>query len=783
MPRTFIPSVSSSAPGIEKLRLKFANDRLRIELDYLFSKRDGLSRSIPLDEGQLEGLVSPEDFSTMANFLSSTFQRTFDQAKHRQLRKLNRLRATSEQAARDKLWPDPAFRDSLIVNTTEAQFEESEKDILALGPKFVLTPSNIPVSTFVAGIQCGISSGSIDQRAREEIIVANSAAIIRNNARLCKPNLSSNHLKAVKTVRTKIHDQNLVLRPADKGSKTVIMTKPAYHQKMLLHFDDATIYSKQRVNCNPSLRCHNAAAPILKNLVTNELISAETAKFLLPSVQRSRVAKPYGLVKVHKEDYPLRIIVPMSGTTLYNISKILDKILRPAVAKIPHRIHTVNGFIHELREVTQGQDFCLTSFDVVALYNNVDTVLMLDILPNILEETQHMWREMVPTFKAVPIPDIVSMAKVVIQNTFFSYNNVVYSQLSGLPMGSCCSVAFAELFMNHVECAVLSQFPFADNILCFKRYIDDILVVSSQSLDVDGLLEYFNAYDPSKRLRFTIEHEEGNVLPFLDIKLERTDSGLAMSVYRKATHSNRYMNPASAVNSSCFRQVVHGMRLRAMRYCSSAELLNSELRDLSVIFRKNGYDRKLVSSTLFPQRPVCSAKNKTDTRNIVVIPFVPHVSNLVKHYLSQEGFEVYFSHLNKLDGVLFQKYYGPEANQDTIFDRQNVIYCVKCDGCDLCYIGRTSRMLGVRVKEHLASTAQPGKTGATGLSEHMWDSGHSFSRDSVRIIDSAKQHKMLATLEATYIKAFAGKTVNNQNDLSYSKHISPNWGALLQFLR
>ena len=187
----------------------------------------------------------------------------------------------------------------------------------------------------------------------------------------------------------------------------------------------------------------------------------------------------------------------------------------------------------------------------------------------------------------------------------------------------------------------------------------------------------------------------------------------------------------------------------------------------------------MVSDAIY--RPRVGAANQKVKRSIIVIPFVPQISNRVRAYLAQEDFDVFYTYPNKVGDVLYSKHFGPDADPKDKFDRRNVVYRIDCEDCDSCYIGRTERSLGVRFKEHVSSLRKT--EAATGLTEHIWSSGHSFNRDTVRVIDSAKHKSILATKESIHIKSQAGRVMNNQSDLEYySRHISNGWNSLLKFV-
>ena len=57
---------------------------------------------------------------------------------------------------------------------------------------------------------------------------------------------------------------------------------------------------------------------------------------------------------------------------------------------------------------------------------------------------------------------------------------------------------------------------------------------------VDGFLQHLNSQQPA--IRFTMEIEKDNTIPFLDTSVSRDSNGLlTTTVYRKPTHTDQYL--------------------------------------------------------------------------------------------------------------------------------------------------------------------------------------------------------------------------------------------------
>ena len=74
----------------------------------------------------------------------------------------------------------------------------------------------------------------------------------------------------------------------------------------------------------------------------------------------------------------------------------------------------------------------------------------------------------------------------------------------------------------------------------WKRYVDDTFCILRKG-STEELLHHLNGVRPT--IKFMVEQEDDGTLPFLDTLLRRREDGsLDVSVYRKPTHTDRYLH-------------------------------------------------------------------------------------------------------------------------------------------------------------------------------------------------------------------------------------------------
>ena len=123
--------------------------------------------------------------------------------------------------------------------------------------------------------------------------------------------------------------------------------------------------------------------------------------------------------------------------------------------------------------------------------------------------------------------------------TYFLFNNEVYDQTDGVAMGSPLGPVLANLFMGYHESKWLNSEE-SSTVLFYKRYVDDIFCLFKCEADAEHFLNFLNRQHPN--IKFTIENEKGNQLPFLDILNDSSSNKLVTSVYRKVTYTGLLTN-------------------------------------------------------------------------------------------------------------------------------------------------------------------------------------------------------------------------------------------------
>ena len=109
----------------------------------------------------------------------------------------------------------------------------------------------------------------------------------------------------------------------------------------------------------------------------------------------------------------------------------------------------------------------------------------------------------------------------------------------------------------------------------------------------DILLNYLNSIDP--HIKITVEQPNADgAIPFLDTLPQPKGEEISVSVYRKPTHMDRYLDFNSSHPISAKRAVVRSLMDQAENVCTDPEILAKEVEHLDQVLHYNNYPQWLI---------------------------------------------------------------------------------------------------------------------------------------------------------------------------------------------
>ena len=466
----------------------------------------------------------------------------------------------------------------------------------------------------------------------------------------------------------------------------------------------------------------------------------------------------YGLPKIHKPEVPLRPIVSSIDSPTYNLAKFLTRIVSPLAGKTPTFVKDSGDFVEKAKKLKLEKDSTLVSFDVTSLFTKVPIAEALEVIGRRLEEQEAADRR-----TTLSVESVKRLLHLCLTSTYFMWNGRFYEQMEGAAMGNPLSPVVANIYMEHFEELALESAEFKP--ATWLRYVNDTFVIWNEGRDkLLVFLEHLNSIRPS--IQFTMELEDDRKLPFLDVMVTRCEDRLSTSVYRKKTHTDRYIHFLSNHHDRVKRGVIQCLRSRATRICEAKDL-EAEEEHLRMTFRKNGYPRGFITGAMKPREEQEETQRGGETvrKTLCVLPYVKGTSDKLGNICRKVGVHPVFQQRRTLRSLL-TRVKGPQKHVD-----KGVVYQIPCAQCDEVYVGETGRPLKTRITEHKRAVSTGDVRNANAV--HCMKTNHSMDWNAAGVVDRASRWRERRIKESVHIRK--RKTFNMDSGFP----LSPVWNSLI----
>lgn len=518
----------------------------------------------------------------------------------------------------------------------------------------------------------------------------------------CTNQTSNKTIKEIRLI------ENLVVVPTDKTKRLIAMDKKEYDNLYNEHLNNYEIMNRLSL---PSSRQNK----FNKELTTIANKQTENVKKLLYLAKCSEPIPSNMIIlpKDHKEPLKGRPLVSAIDTPSTNLSKILADSMKPLLNRVSAHLRNTSEFINIILQrewiINNSTQYFFGSLDVSNLYGSIPltgTQNVYDIVGNFFEIHKE-----VTILSNMSQSDFVKLLKLSTSDVT-NIKGTPYKQLRGLAMGNNLSPILAIIYMDYIESRIINT---NGNIILWKRYIDDIFIISTSPLD--NIITVANSI--SENIQFTLELPNfTNTLPFLDTSvLYQPDlNSFDTSLYIKPLHSNHVLPFQSFVPMQRKIALLKSERIRALRNCSNVDEQQKALQILKKRFILNDYPVSIIDEHLLNHRTLNRVRrnNRINTNQPIIrlkFPFLSqHYANKLNKLLSNINLPVTIKPVFKTSAPLsvqLQLPYSLNCGDNCICNGRricfvkNTVYVVTCLLCQANYIGETHRTLRSRILEHI----------------------------------------------------------------------------------
>ena len=279
-------------------------------------------------------------------------------------------------------------------------------------------------------------------------------------------------------------------------------------------------------------------------------------------------------------------------------------------------------------------------------------------------------------------------------------------------MGSPLGPILANIFLCYHEKRWLRSCPAEFKPINYIRYVDDTFVLFWDESHVEKFQKFLNEQHPN--IKFTVEKEQDNVLPFLDVLVRRTDTEFTTGTYRKPTFSGVYSNFRSFIPNEYKFGLVVTLLYRAFELVSDYLALDQEINRLKTILKSNrfpeGFTDRVIYTFLEKKLTPKAVVHTVPKRKVrIVLPYLGRTSHMIKKKLlalfrsiPSHRVEVIYQTTYRMGNLFRFKDCIPKALMS------DFVYFYKCGSCAATYIGRCYRHRHVRFCEHAGVSARTG---------------------------------------------------------------------------
>ncbi|XP_044167639.1 uncharacterized protein LOC122951676 [Acropora millepora] len=247
---------------------------------------------------------------------------------------------------------------------------------------------------------------------------------------------------------------------------------------------------------------------IVKTLFDNGHIDNMTYKWLSSGQKPPRIPEFYTLTKIHKNTPVGRPTVSVSSGPTERISSFVDSLLQPIAQKQESYIKDTTHLINFIENTPLPDGAVLATSDVCSLYTNIPQEEGIEV---VCQNYQEHYQSKTP----IPTQSLGDLMPLILKENSFKFNDKHYLQTHGIAMGTKMAVAFAVIFMAHIEKQLLANSPHKP--LIWKRFIDDIFSVwTLPEAEVNNFVEFANSFHTT--IKFTHEMSSEKIV-FLDTEV------------------------------------------------------------------------------------------------------------------------------------------------------------------------------------------------------------------------------------------------------------------------
>ncbi|XP_045208770.2 uncharacterized protein LOC123560670 [Mercenaria mercenaria] len=566
--------------------------------------------------------------------------------------------------------------------------------------------------------------------------------IVNSLKRSGKLNISHDEQSAFQSL---LHNDDIIIRPADKRSGIVIIDKAEYINKLYAEMKSNESYMETEEDL--TMNSLKIVKQLVNKMYREGAISKEMQAYLIPRYPRS--GKLNGNPKLHKPGAPLRTIVNGINTPTEKLAEVAEYELNEYVTQSPSYLRDTTDFIDKISQIKQPipSDTILFCFDVCKLYPSVPRVEGLQACEEGLTKRS---KPIIPTRYGL------RMIETVLDNNNFNLGQKHYVQTDGVAIGSRLGKNFACSYMQKWDEQLMN---FEVQPWFYKRFIDDGFGLWTGGIEkLKQFSEFANNIHQNIKVELRWSHQK---LEFLDTLVRLENGNIYTELYRKPSDKQLYIQKTSCHPAHTKKALAYGLGIRIKRICEKVPDYIKHREELKQQLRKRGYSGREIEQQLqrvdkLDRQELLKTKKKTEPEEkrvplvLTYSKMLPDIRNILRKHqkvlynsermrtVFQEPPLLAFRRDKNIRDVLVHgktnrafrsspdicschicllifkgevadttKRHTYQTVTHTSCSDTNLVYGLLCKPCNkTIYVGETERSLKERISEHLRDIRQ-----------------------------------------------------------------------------
>ena len=462
-----------------------------------------------------------------------------------------------------------------------------------------------------------------------------------------------------KTLQQLYKDKSIVIKPADKNLGLVIMNKSDYITMCMKHLNDRKVYlivnfynpERHFAGLRQLLKKHDKLHITINNVTHLTKLATSLLQLQIFKDKTLRIAPFYSLPKIHKIENPSpgRPLCSSPSTLTYHCSLYLDKVLQPLLIRIPTICTSSSSVIqdlHQLRKVPINS--IILCADIKSLYPNIPIHAGIHAVREVCRDFKHHLDE---------LDFICELLEFVLLHNFCTFNEIIYLQIQGTAMGTPLAVAYANIFLYHLERTILTDC----HHIYYRRFIDDIFAIMPPA-SAQQFVTIFNTQHSTITLEQITMNKTGI---FLDLQIELIPDpndinfvNIKHTVYQKPINIYQYIPYMSAHKPHVLYNFILNEFKRYVLLCSHVKDSNITASAFTQRLKDRGYPSHIISKARSAVPPRDSLLANLNRHKHIPIHRTPFATIDLPRLYPQPNWKSLFSITSLSEYAEYKKTYG-----------------------------------------------------------------------------------------------------------------------------